>query len=683
MTFVTTTVLIWLSEPLLSLIDTTAVGRFGGVATTAATASSTLPTLVKTKLLGMLAYFGIFNEARPDLPALSPSVLNLASLGPATLLIDNCLYICYFLSISTTNKLAKHLAQDDTEGLVLTTSHVLGVAVVMGALMTALVWGPPGRAILSTIVGDSAVAAGAASAAAVKSSVVGAALEYARIRSSIGILAVVDIVAQSILLATLDLRTPVLAVIVTSLTNIVGDWLLVVKLGMGIRGAAIATAVANVVSCSVLLSSVYRKFVFWKKRAAEERDDKMWREGRVSIAGLTNGGGDIGNSAESSSDAEPLLPDGLGVVGSKAKRMRSVVLNEKKPNLLDLSVDDLKNDTNNKLKEAKRAVSTMGLSSKEQIIIALNNAQKGLMRTTSLASELAAAFSPSASARSLAKRAKEQISINGPLVRSIKAALQTIFGRKDELPPFISLPRKDDFVSLLKFAGPIFFIILLKVMCYSQMTLRASDMGMLSLASHNVLLRIFFFYTTFGDALSQAAQTFLPEVMYGSPESKGATNISKAARRAEQRTRVKATLGRMLLLGGTLAVLNSGLSVLILSKCGGWFTSDADIIGSIKNSRFLSLSVLLHSSVMLFEGGIMASGPSGLMYLLKAYMATFVLLTGALKYGASDLGGIWKVWFGFQVVRLFQFGARVWKKTVVGSDNVGTGDDSSKLVSDL
>ena len=161
------------------------------------------------------------------------------------------------------------------------------------------------------------------------------------------------------------------------------------------------------------------------------------------------------------------------------------------------------------------------------------------------------------------KRAKEQISINGPLVRSIKAALQTIFGRKDELPPFISLPRKDDFVSLLKFAGPIFFIILLKVMCYSQMTLRASDMGMLSLASHNVLLRIFFFYTTFGDALSQAAQTFLPEVMYGSPESKGATNISKAARRAEQRTRVKATLGRMLLLGGTLAVLNSGLSVLI------------------------------------------------------------------------------------------------------------------------
>ena len=64
-------------------------------------------------------------------------------------------------------------------------------------------------------------------------------------------------------------------------------------------------------------------------------------------------------------------------------------------------------------------------------------------------------------------------------------------------------------------------------------------------------------------------------------------------------------------------------------------------------------------------------------------MATFVLLTGALTYGASDLGGVWKVWFGFQVVRVFQFGARVWKKTVVGSGNIRTGDDSSKLVSEV
>lgn len=229
----------------------------------------------------------------------------------------------------------------------------------------------------------------------------------------------------------------------------------------------------------------------------------------------------------------------------------------------------------------------------------------------------------------------------------------------------------------------IFFIILLKVMCYSQMTLRASDMGMLSLASHNVLLRIFFFYTTFGDAFSQAAQTFLPEVMYGLADKakKGedaeiSSGIAKAERREKRRERVKATLGRMLALSGIVAVLNSGISTWILSNCGGCFTSDTNIISMIgsKNSRFLSFSVLLHSFVMLFEGGIMASGPSGLMYLLKSYMATFVLLAGALKYGASDLGGVWKVWFGFQVVRLFQFGARVWKKTVIGSaDAAGNG----------
>jgi len=211
-------------------------------------------------------------------------------------------------------------------------------------------------------------------------------------------------------------------------------------------------------------------------------------------------------------------------------------------------------------------------------------------------------------------------------------------------------------------------------------------MGMLSLASHNVLLRIFFFYTTFGDAASQAAQTFLPEVMYGdaakASESKGTSSASRNLRREERRTRVKATLGRMLLLSGMLAVLNSGISTWILANCGGWFTSDSGIIDMIgsKNSRFLSLSVLLHSFVMLFEGGIMASGPSGLVYLLKSYMGTILLLAGALKYGASDLGGVWKVWFGFQVVRLFQFGARVWKTTVIGSNDSAGDDDASKLV---
>ena len=460
MTFVTTTVLIWLSEPLLSLIDTTAVGRFAGVTTSSATAT-TLPNFVKTKLFGFLAYFGIFNEARPDLPALSPSVLNLASLGPATLLIDNCLYICYFLSIATTNKLAKNLAQKDTEGMVRTTSHVLGVAVVMGLLMTGFVWGF-GESVLSGIVGESATAgvgtaATVSGSAAVKTSVVNAALDYARIRSSIGILAVLDIVSQSVLLATLDLKTPVLAVIITSLTNIFGDWLLVVKLGMGIRGAAIATAAANVVSCSILLSAVFRKFSKWKKEAAKEKEENMWREGRVSIAGLNGGESSNGTQA----DVEPILPDGLGVVGSKAKR---------KPSNTDVDTSKEKTTSNGVEIPKHLQLPSIGRSSKEQFVIALDNIQKGLVRTTAMASELAAAFSLSVKAKALGKQARIQLSTNGRLAKSAKAAMQKIFGRKDDLPPFISLPRKDDFVSLLKFAGRKFFLQLSAICSFRPMS---------------------------------------------------------------------------------------------------------------------------------------------------------------------------------------------------------------------
>lgn len=167
----------------------------------------------------------------------------------------------YFLSIATTNKIAKNLAEKDSEGLVRTTSNVLGVAIVLGLGMTMFIWGL-GPRILSGIIGESVnVSAGGAvaGASAIKETIVFQAVLYTRIRSFIAPLTLIGLVCQSICLASLDLKSPVLAVIFTSFVNIVGDWLLVVKFAMGIKGAAIATALANVVSCSILLNEVSKK----------------------------------------------------------------------------------------------------------------------------------------------------------------------------------------------------------------------------------------------------------------------------------------------------------------------------------------------------------------------------------------------------------------------------------------
>ena len=69
--FVATTVCIWLSEPILSLVDTAVVGK-------------------------------------------TSSTLELAALGPATMVFDSAVYLIYFLAISTTNILSRALAKGDT-----------------------------------------------------------------------------------------------------------------------------------------------------------------------------------------------------------------------------------------------------------------------------------------------------------------------------------------------------------------------------------------------------------------------------------------------------------------------------------------------------------------------------------------------------------------------------------------
>ena len=636
--FVTTTVLIWLSEPLLSLIDTTVVGKWGG-----STTASVSPTLLgkASALVGL--------GKKLQIP--SASVLNLASLGPATLLIDNCLYVNYFLSIATTNKIAKNLAEKDSEGLVRTTSNVLGVAIVLGLGMTMFIWGL-GPRILSGIIGESVnVSAGGAvaGASAIKETIVFQAVLYTRIRSFIAPLTLIGLVCQSICLASLDLKSPVLAVIFTSFVNIVGDWLLVVKFAMGIKGAAIATALANVVSCSILLNEVSKKIRRWRAAAAEEIETRDWKEGRVAIGGSnlstqTTEGGEIfvdastavARNNSNNTDTEAAVSDFIGVLGSKAKRKLSIANPKQK--------EDGKPKGNNSLPTT-------------------NKRSKSPINPSSFAAVLAAAYATPTSRTGSASRLVGFLT-NNPIVRAAKKIIRSRSENEigfKTLPPLISLPQRAEFVSICKLAGPIFIVMLLKVACYTAMTLRSADFGVEKMAAHNVLLRVFFFFAVFGDAFNQAAQTFLPGVLYGEGE------LPKLGQGLACRSRrVKAVLARMLLCAALVSVVNTAASSQILQRFGGFFTSDgaiADLMAS--NSLWMTLSILLHPAVMLFEGSIMAR--QDLLFLARSYFATIIALFSLLQFRVSDFGGVWQAFFLFQMVRLGQFSARVWTKTIKGN----------------
>ena len=166
--FTFTTMLIWLSEPLLSLVDTTVVGLTQG----------------------------------------SRAVTQLASLGPATTLLDSLLYLTYFLAIGTTNQIAAYKAVGNVRALQRTTSHTLGLATVLGLLTTAAVWlfATP---ILTNMAGAAATPA-----------LVSYAVAYSRIRAAASGPAVVGMVAQAVCLATLDppcaaIPTKILTAIIT------------------------------------------------------------------------------------------------------------------------------------------------------------------------------------------------------------------------------------------------------------------------------------------------------------------------------------------------------------------------------------------------------------------------------------------------------------------------------------
>ena len=492
--FITTTILIWLSEPLLSLVDTTIVGQY------------------------------------------STNVMQLAALGPATMLMDSAIYMTYFLAIATTNKVANGLAQQDYRTLQTSTSQVLGFATVLGTMITALIHGA-GRPLLHRAAGGSSSPA-----------LLQLALTYCQIRSLVAPLAILGMVAQSVCLACLDTTTPALAVAVASLVNVVGDVLLVPHLGM--QGAAIATAVASSTAALILLRQVRRIMMGWRSKEEQDAGTQTTHD----ISNVWNG--------------IPRLEYG--------------------------------NQNNNTHTETNTATPT-GLS--------------------------------------MTKMA--------PTV------------------PFWSLPGPAALQSLLLLTGPIFFCLVGKIICYSALSLRASDFGVTALAAHNVMIRIFFFGATFGDPLSQASQTFVPRLMTSTTSS--SSNTTSRGRRlsatmATNKSKRK-LIRRMAIIAAAFGIGTKLSAQLVLTRFGSYFTNDASILELLRHaSGWAGWALLLHPFVMLLEGCILAS--QDLFFLLGSYGVTMACHFASLKLNATSFAGVWRALFFFQTFRLAQFMWRVWDQSL-------------------
>lgn len=194
------------------------------------------------------------------------SAAQLAALGPATTFIDGSLYLFAFLNVATTNLYASALAKgavDDTvknkvnkhgneekpgEGVVRTaarTSLYSGIGLMLFLLAVA-------RPLIALYIGPEAAAS---------PGLLDAAHEYVKIRALTMPTSLLGGVLQAALLGSKDSVTPLVSILYSTIVNVCGDYLLVSRYHMGLKGAAIATLLAQLAGTIAMIQPARQKLL--------------------------------------------------------------------------------------------------------------------------------------------------------------------------------------------------------------------------------------------------------------------------------------------------------------------------------------------------------------------------------------------------------------------------------------
>lgn len=204
----------------------------------------------------------------------------------------------------------------------------------------------------------------------------------------------------------------------------------------------------------------------------------------------------------------------------------------------------------------------------------------------------------------------------------------------------ISVPSTDDLMIVFRLAAPAFIMMISKVAFFSLIVYFVTSMDTLALAAHQVMIQAFFMCTVWGEPLSQAAQSFMPELMYG---------VNRSLEKARTMLKSLAIIGTIL-----------GLALGIIGTSVPWFfpsifTHDQKIIQEMHKvliPYFLALAVT--PCILSLEGTLLAG--RDLKFISLAMSGCFftgallLLLVSSRGYG---LPGYWFALVGFQWGRFF------------------------------
>lgn len=199
--FVAPTLALWIAPPVMSLIDTSVVGRFCGAS-------------------------------------------DLAALSPGCTLIDSSAYLFMFIATAATNMIASSRAEkgsDETSERIV--SEALFLALVSGIFLASMVF-LLGGPLLYAIAGQESA------------SVVPSALKYATVRAFGQPAVIMASVARASALAGKDTQGPLTSVALAFVLNAIGTVALVRFTNLGIVGAAIGTLCADCAATLFLLTRI-------------------------------------------------------------------------------------------------------------------------------------------------------------------------------------------------------------------------------------------------------------------------------------------------------------------------------------------------------------------------------------------------------------------------------------------
>ncbi|KAL8151387.1 hypothetical protein V2J09_021195 [Rumex salicifolius] len=194
----------------------------------------------------------------------------------------------------------------------------------------------------------------------------------------------------------------------------------------------------------------------------------------------------------------------------------------------------------------------------------------------------------------------------------------------------VSVPTPTELLQVFVLAAPVFITIASKVFFYALLVYVATSMGTHTVAAHQVMLQTFSLFAVWGEPLSQTAQSFMPELIYGANR-----NLAKA----------RMLLKSLLVIGGSFGLVLGVAGTLFPWFFPNIFTPDLQVIGQMHKvliPYFMSLSVtaLTHSC----EGSLLAGRD---LTFICLSMTGCLIFGSLLMLGLSSQGfGLTGCWFG-------------------------------------